>query len=442
MLMFLLKKFIMNYKLILKKTNKFNVLVIGLFLLSIFKIQAVELDNTKFLQAKIDECYRNGRDCKLPNGTFFVTSLNIKCSIEGSGNTKIIWIENTDNKRDKYRFCRVENVNNVTIKNIVFDGNNSSLFDRKGGVPLSIVRSRNLRIENCVFRNSNSSGLRVSQSSNVTILRCESINNFGTFGDSFYVEESKYIKFDSCTARNYNRIGFVLDKNVEFVEFHSCTATGGNNASILRGGTEFNAGFWFEMSGGITANNCRSSKNTHYGFVAVSGLDAHSQPVSFKFSNCVADNSKVGFKVGSLGKNAVNVELNVCQTKEVIGAVEVTCKNPNDVYNIKDCELAFNISKNHSMGINFNNRYNSAGKATLNVNNSKFLYPSSFSTKYLSSPSSFNSDIYVNNFDKIVVNASNNISSGANIVVKSSQRSLHSKQNFGSKEKFIRATVK
>ena len=422
-------------------TNNILTPLIVIILSCFSNIACSQIDNTTLLQKKIDKCFEEGKNCILESKIYYVKKLNIKGSIQGQNGTIIKRITKNNNN-DKYNFCRIEDESDVLLRNLTIDGGSGSILDKNGAVPLSIVRSKNITVDECTFLNSYGAGLRISQSNIITIKNSKSYNNYGEFGDGFYVEHSSNIAFVSVVASNYNRIGFVLDRNVENVKFEGCKASDGTNASILRGGKEYNAGFWFEKAGGVSLFNCVAFNNTHYGFVAVSGLDNHNERVSFSFNNCISYKNKVGFKSGSLGKNAVKVDFKDCKTYSVNSAFEITCKNPMDYYYINGCEIGYNVTNNYSIGIHFNSNFHSSGKANLNVSNSKFVYPKSFSSRFLKSASSYNSDFFIADFEKVnVITKSNLNSNNTPLTVKSPTMDISRKSSLGGNHSFIKSSI-
>ncbi|MFZ4862680.1 right-handed parallel beta-helix repeat-containing protein [Sphingobacterium sp. Mn56C] len=391
--------------------KRFKILLMSVMcLFFLCKEAKAQTDETIAIQELLDKAFDKNEAVYLEARYYYVTNLNIKVNIIGKKGTVIQRINNKSSKEkdEKYNFCRIDNIHNIKIENVVFNGSNSGINDTSGVIPLFILNSSNINIQNCQFINSNTAGLRISHSNSISILNSKSSNNYGTFGDGFYVEQSNNISFENCVADNYNRIGFVLDLNVKNVVFKNCKASNGNNASILTGGIEQNAGFWFEKAGDISVIDCTANNNTHYGFLAVSGLDKSDENVSFNFQNCRSYNNNIGFKAGSLGKNAVKVSFKGCETTNVKSGIEISCKNINDIYLIESCKIGYNVGNDYSTGIFLHTRYDGKSLVKCDVRNTIFVYPQGASNSFLKSKNSYNSDIYIDNVNRVLFNFSNN----------------------------------
>lgn len=300
-------------------------------------------NDTKSIQQAIDEAKKKNTNIYLPVGTYMVTNLVIRSSMSGQKNTVIKKISNAD---EKYTFCNVRNQRNLRIKDIVFDGNvklNAAKEPVKGAIPLFIFMSNNIEVSNCAFNNSAMSGIRIESSQSIKLSNCTQTNSHGAFGDGYYIDSSSDIDIKSCKANNYTRIGFVADMDTRNVTLLNCIATNGSNASILKGGTESNAGFWFELSANVTATNCIAKNNIHYGFVVTSGISKekinNAAFVSFNLNGCTSINSSVGFKVGSAG-NAVNTRLNNCKADQVMTGFVAASTDINDRFYFTNCSAS------------------------------------------------------------------------------------------------------
>lgn len=300
-------------------------------------------NDTKPIQLAIDVAKKRNTNIYLPAGTYMVTNLVIQSSMIGQKNTIIKKISNTD---EKYTFCNIRNQQNLTIRDIIFDGNVKLDANRepvKGAIPLFIFMSTNIEILNCAFNNSAMSGIRIEGSQSVRLSNCTQTNSHGAFGDGYYIDSSSDIDIKSCKANNYTRIGFVTDMDTKNVNLLNCIATNGYNASILKGGTESNAGFWFELSANVTATNCIAKNNIHYGFVVTSGISKEKinnvAYVSFNLIGCTSTNSGVGFKVSSAG-NAVSTSLTNCKANLVTTGFVAASIDANDRFYFRDCSAS------------------------------------------------------------------------------------------------------
>ncbi|SMC79190.1 glycosyl hydrolase family 28-related protein [Pedobacter nyackensis] len=300
-------------------------------------------NDTKAIQQAIDEAKKRNTNVYLPAGTYMVTNLSIQSSMSGEKNTIIKKISNAD---EKYTFCNIRNQRSLMIKDIIFDGNvklDAKKEPVRGAIPLFIFTSNNIEVLNCAFNNSAMSGIRIEGSQFIKLSNCTQTNSYGVFGDGYYIDSSNNIDIKSCKANNYTRIGFVTDRDTKNVNFLNCIATNGSNASILKGGTESNAGFWFELSAYITATNCIAKNNIHYGFVVTSGISKekinNAAFVSFNLNGCSSTNSAVGFKLTSAG-NAVNTRLHNCQANQVMTGFVAASNDVNDRFYFTNCSAS------------------------------------------------------------------------------------------------------
>lgn len=302
-----------------------------------------KVDDTKSIQKAINEAERRNKIVVFPMGIYLVSSLEIKASLLGKAGVTIRRVLNSD--LAKFNFCKVFNQRNLIIENLIFDG--SVRVDEagqpvSGSTPLFLYNSQNVEIRNCEFVNSSQSGIRIEACVNIELQNCKSKNSNGNFGDGFYITDSKHVMLSKCSAVDYTRIGFVTEKNSVDLIFKECVATNGHSASILNGGSEYNAGFWFENSGNVNVESCSTSNNTHYGFVATSGASLGkviSDAVSlYSFKNCISDASPIGFKLASRGY-AVKMELIRCIASGAERGFTANARMQSDIFTFDRCSV-------------------------------------------------------------------------------------------------------
>ena len=307
-------------------------------------------DDTRMIQEAIMYGASNGKIIFFPKGTYIVSTLHINASIEGEKNSII------KRKRIKnhghYDFCKLGKQDGLSIKGLIFDANSAPLKEgnTSKGIPLFIFSSKNINIEECEFVNSSMSGLRIENSSNISLNRCISRNSSGNFGDGFYFAKSKNILVKNSSSTNYTRIGFVVEDNSSDITFDNCHSSFGTNASVLKGGTEYNAGFWYENSTNIYTTNCISYKNTHRGFVA-SSLRKGEDVAVFFFDNCISQDNPIGFSLASKGEIPVDVMVTNSKALNVERGFVTTANNLHDKFEFKNCEVQ--MRKISSKGLNY-----------------------------------------------------------------------------------------
>jgi len=301
-------------------------------------------DDSKAIQAAMEQAKRKGSTLYFPTGIFLVSNIEITTDLKGEKNTIIKKID--DGKLSRYVFCNIRNQDSLHISDITFDG--SVQTDTKGepttgSIPLFIYNSNYIEISNCTFMNSPMSGLRIESSSHIKLSSCTAKGSKGNFGDGFYFDGSHFVNVEGCTADDYTRIGFVTEQGSSDFIFKNCTAMNGHNASILTGGREYNAGFWYENSQKITTISCTSTNNTHIGFVATTGKKVESKNLEslaeFKFTNCVSNKSPIGFQLSSSGK-AVNMILADCQVNDAARGYIATARDVNDQFDFRNCKVS------------------------------------------------------------------------------------------------------
>lgn len=299
-------------------------------------------DDTKALAKAMNYAVVNKKTLTMSAGVYLVSTLAINVNLAGVKNQTRIKKINNDNSNDIYNFCNIKNKNIISISNIIFDGSvkGSDTKPLLGGIPLFIYGSNSISIVDCMFVNSPSAGLRIETCSNMSIARCKTDNLNGPFGDGIYVENSNTVSLTNVASNNYTRIGFVIERNTRNVSFKYCTASNGYNASILHGGTEFNAGFWAESSANVSINNCSAKNNLHYGYVLTSGIDKklllNTGLVKFSISNSVSINCATAYRVSS-SDNPVNIQLTNCKALAANQGFVALAKNKEDKFTFNNC---------------------------------------------------------------------------------------------------------
>lgn len=348
-------------------------------------------DDTRAIQQAIDFASRKKVWLELPAGTYIVSKLNITCNIRGKG---IAIIRKSPSATvAHYDFCRVESQNNIQIKNLTFDGNvlvrSGTVTPTSGSIPLFLKNCRNIIIQDCNFKNSSMAGLRIENSTSITISHCKAEGSRGVYGDGFYVAGSSDISLQNCIAYDFTRIGFVTEAATKNVSFRDCRAEYGHDASILRNGTEYNGGFWFENSGNISAENCQVERVTHRGFVAVTGTKASgmfkNNTATFSFKNCTVKEAQEGFLTASRSSVYIVTHFISCVAKNVDRGFVFKPLYSNDKIRAENCVVNLkNVTEKtlNTIGFMWGNKLTEKSPAlpTIEIINCKVNYPSN--TKY------------------------------------------------------------
>jgi len=310
-------------------------------------------DDTKALSNAVRYAKANKKALSFPKGIYLVNNIDISVNFTGVENQTQIKKINKTGRDDIYTFCNIKNRKNIIIKNLIFDGSvkGTATKPKSGSIPLFIYNASNVSIINCSFINSPAAGLRVEISNNINISQCKTEHLTGAFGDGVYIENSRDIAINNVTSKNYTRIGFVIEKNTRNVKINNCIASYGHDASILYGGTEFNAGFWAESSANVQINNCLSQNNSHYGFVLTSGIDKrllNTDLATFSISKSKSINNPTAFRVSSSG-NPVNINIIQCQAVAANQGFVAFARDKKDKFTFKGCIAEIRESSKESV---------------------------------------------------------------------------------------------
>lgn len=380
-------------------------------------------DDTKSIQDAISYGAKRGAKVVFTKGIYMVNSLDINISVEGGKDVVIKRIVSKHN--GQYDFCTIKKQNNLFVKNIVFDANSNS--EKNKGIPLFIYSSKNIKVEDCEFLNSSMAGLRIESSSYISIDRSNAYGSSGNSGDGFYFTRSKNITVRNSSATNYSRIGFVVEDNSSEITFDNCQASLGTNASILSGGTEYNAGFWYENSTNVYTKNCIASKNTHRGFVAASS-NKGSGVATFNFDNCISEDNPIGFSLSSKGEIPVNIKVSNSKVINVERGFVATARNLNDTFIFENCEAYMKkipAGALNNIGFMWESPVSKDKKVyktlpTFSYLNSKVFYDKDEQLQSIKNSQANNGDIstYTGGKAKIIIKGMTNSITGDNLILK------------------------
>lgn len=270
-----------------------------------------------------------------PAGTYRGWGLLPTASWEGPATgTAVIQSSKRVDGADTSNFLRVVGASGLTYTDLVFDGwvtpdpaqwsaDNMHSFD--GAVPFILSGASGVTLSRCTFRNAYGSPLRIEYSNDVSVEDCRMERARNPWGDATYVTASSNIRYRRCHARDYTRIGFVAEnrspQGTFDVSYEDCTAAGGHDASILYGGTEYNAGFWSENSCRSVYDRCTSSDNTHFGFILASGPYTRG-PATVTIRNSSATGSPAAYKITAWGNVPVTAILDDCTARPANGVAK------------------------------------------------------------------------------------------------------------------------
>ena len=205
-----------------------------------------------------------------------------------------------------------------------------------GWRPLFVSGASRVYVKNVIAQNSaGGAPIRVELCQDISFENCQAIRGRGQSGDGFYTRRSRRVNFLNCRAYDVTRIGFVCEgvaggaiEVCEDVTFTNCHAEYAHDQSVNYGGTEFNAGFWFENSTINTCTGCTAKNTGDRGFTyaGTSLVQTAGFPVSqARYVNCHADTANAGFSLYSLSASApAVVALDGCSSENTISDFSLT----------------------------------------------------------------------------------------------------------------------
>lgn len=307
-------------------------------------------DSTAAITAADAVARTSGDTVWFPSGTYSAYGLRPGASWAGAPGAVIV---NRSPGLDKFGFVRITGQTGIGFTGLTFDGSVSpdpttwdatSINSWSGAIPCFVENSSHLSFSQCIFRNGVRSGLRLHDCSDTTITSCTFTHIRDPWADGSYVSGCARVSYVDCAASDHTRIGFVADaatRGNTGISYHGCTADHGHHASVLYGGSEYNAGFWTENSTGTTFDTCTATDQTHYGFCLQTGdLTPGSGSVTVESVDCGADECGSGVKLGSFGVRPLTATVTrmatTVQSATGAGAV-ATLRHDADAIHFVDC---------------------------------------------------------------------------------------------------------
>lgn len=323
-----------------------------------------------------------GKDVFFPSGVYAAKNLEVTTNWHGEKGSTII----NNGAATLYTFASVTTQTDITIKNLIFDGNvsadpaswNSGNYNTfTGAIALYVYNSSNVLLENCVLRNSVNGPLRIENSTLISVSNCQVRRGRGNFGDGIYIRNSSYCLVANTYVYDFTRIGIVTEGGSHSCTFSNNICEYGHDASILYGGGEYNAGFWYENSGNIITTGCRVKNCTHLGFVCTTGtVSLPTSTAFFIYSSCESvDCLTAGFQASSIAPTPTNVKFTGCEVYGSGKGFVTTASHEEDSFSHVNChaEIDFNLGSMNTIAYMF-------GAGTL-TNKAEFIY-SDCTTQY------------------------------------------------------------
>jgi hypothetical protein len=286
----------------------------------------------------------NGGKVVLSSGTFntadkITTTANT--TLEGQGKSTIIKLANATSKN----IVEISNVNNVTLKNLVLDGNRTNQAD--GGSDslqnaLFIYQSYNFVIENITAQNARKNGIRIEDPNGVNLeptyrgVLSKVVSTANSTNGLYVTAYAEYMSFEACSFLANYQSGIKLE--TANLSFDGCMVMKNWTHGIIINTSA--------KSRCATFTNCKINHNSQHGVWVISGQEGP---------------ALMGCDVIANGYHG----LNILSTKtSVIGCrVYSSSQSANNTYD--DINLAATASRNIITG---NDMYREGSTARYGIN--------------------------------------------------------------------------
>lgn len=303
-----------------------------------------------------------GKTLLFPSGTYMAYGLLPTApwvSIDGAT------IKNNQPASDYSSFVRATSASGITsweCENITFDGaasadpvggwtsGNFDSFTGSFGLFLYGLTSfslRRVKAQNAA----NGAGIRIAGCSNGVLDRCETKRTRGKYGDGIYIDSSSNIKVLKPRCSDFTRIGVVTENGCSEIDISDGMCRDGHDASILYGGTEYNAGYWSENTATVRRTRCTSinslSANTAYRhFVNATGTVSGYTRGMHSDAQCSAYGfaGETGFIAYSLGTMPLTMRRSLCVSVGCDSAFADEANNDTDSFVNDTCHAAFPLA--------------------------------------------------------------------------------------------------
>ena len=263
-------------------------------------------NDTKAILKADREANAKNKSLYFPNGTYRAHGIKITSDWYGEGSSVIMANKLVKNPT-KDPFCSIEHQRNLSVKNLIFNGNVSddpanweTGYDNfVGQYGLFVKDCNDINIESCQFLNANKSLLRIQGSKKISLSSSKLKKVRGAFGDGIYIKASTEVIIFDCNIEDYTRIGIVVEHASSDIKIENCHIRNGHHGSQQYGHSQFNSGYWFENSGNISLNNCSSTDNENFGFVFSFNKWENRNKNQLSMIACTSKNAPMGFKIAS-----------------------------------------------------------------------------------------------------------------------------------------------
>lgn len=200
----------------------------------------------------------------------------------------------------------------------------------EGSRAIYIEKQKDFTLENVHTLSSIRAGIAILDCDNFVLARCTTKRSRNTFGDGIYMTGRNFAVM-RCDVYDCTRIGIVVetvvgDKLSSNFIIENCTAEFCHDNDVAYGGSNINAGFWYEnFAHGVTIN-CTAKDAGERGFTTAHSIPSVSHAFyedemvfTSKYISCRVDGSINGFTNSNLSSSIVksSVVLEQCTAKNV-----------------------------------------------------------------------------------------------------------------------------
>lgn len=275
--------------------------------------------------------FNSGKTVYIPNGEYIQNSrIDITSSVkiigENKYNTKIV---NSDNiAGDFSSFIYSENINNISVKNLTFDGGTQTVSRHI----LNFINCHNLELKDLYSTGGLGYVTRLNNSNNITVKNCE---------------------FDTITGVDGNPGGGIYGQNLKNTTIENC------RGNLLDDHLVYIAGI--DLAENINIANCDCYKSGNANFTAGASIVLYGNIQNANITNCNFDTCPVGIdlKYYTFGGEIVgapkHVNITNCNFKDSKDAgiyMEGTTDNLVQFVTISNCNI-YNVTVQDGISVRY-----------------------------------------------------------------------------------------
>lgn len=326
-----------------------------------------ETDDTAAIIAADTAAAEAGRPLFFSIGTYSTGPIKARASWFGAGSAGSV-LRYNGHATNFVNMVSASGVDSIRFVDLGFDGNvspdpqawtkeNHDQFT--GAAGLSIDSCRDAVILRCRVMNTRTHGFRFLKVRGGRIEDCSTRRSRGIYGDGFLILSSSDILALNCTARDYTRIGVVADRTdvteplCQRITLRNCNPEQGHNASVLYGGTEFNAGVWIENCTSAVVDGVNTRYNVHRGISVCSGKktsDFTGDYATIVVRECTTSGGEFGICVYSLADLPIKAMVTHCSVRHALIAFQGVANTGQDSVTWTNCHADYDASAGNGRG--------------------------------------------------------------------------------------------